>query len=132
MVGWFWIETYEAAIHVLWPHKEEKRVTSEHIAGYLNRTFGIDDYKGDGDFNGRCTEVVSASGLKGAHVITLAFWDGSPKCHGVLAHEVFHAVEQILSHRGVPMTNDTSEPWAYLLGSVHRQCLNMIMKKGRK
>lgn len=38
--------------------------------------------------------------------------------YGTLQHEIFHAVDQILRHIGINLTEDSDEAYAYLIGYI--------------
>lgn len=124
--GWFYDEVFGHLVHLIWPLRG-KRLTGEQLAGYLERTFGI-EYHNIGDRDGGCTEVVSLTGLKGAHVISLWNpWEGLPRHLDILAHEAFHCADQILADVRVPLVSGTdNETFAYLIGSIVRRCAQML------
>lgn len=58
----------------------------------------------------------------GGHIcIKIEKWPTTPENMGVLAHEIFHAVELIMDHIGMKLTSDTSEAFAYLVGYITKK-----------
>jgi hypothetical protein len=49
---------------------------------------------------------------------TSILWFAEPPDPSILAHELFHFVYWLLSDRGIPLTKDTNEVYAYLLESL--------------
>ena len=45
---------------------------------------------------------------------------------GELAHEALHAAVQILTRKGMKLTDESDEAYAYLTGSIVRRCLELI------
>ena len=119
-VAWFYDDLYQFNVHIIWP------VNHRDLCAYLKRCFGIIMEPSERTFNGKCSEVITAAGQTGIHVISLAEWANDPKWHGVVAHECFHATEQILDQRGLKHCDQTSEAWAYLLQSLVRRTLRCL------
>lgn len=46
--------------------------------------------------------------------------------YGVLQHEIFHAVDQILRYVGINLTNDSDEAYAYLIEYITREIYKKI------
>jgi len=116
-VGSFYEETWGQNVYLLSP------ATAEDLASFAKVEFGA-EYKGSEGFIGRCLHIPSSNG--GQIVIGLRQWDNGPVMLGTLTHECFHAVEYILSVRGMRHCNATSEAYAYLLGSLVRNCLRTL------
>jgi len=55
----------------------------------------------------------------------IMIFDMTPS-HNVLAHEIFHAVDCILSHRNVPLISGSEEAYAYLIGHITEVVYKMI------
>jgi hypothetical protein len=111
-------------LHLIWP------VTSQQEAAYISRAFSMKAEAHGNTPNGRCSQIFCEQGM--AYVISMADWDGSPKWHGVLAHELLHAVEMTFTERGLKHTSDTGEAWCYLMESLTRRCLTMLCESQRK
>ncbi len=127
--GWFFIETYKAVVQIVWPIKG-RRLTAAQVRAYIKRNFELDYENADSVSHcaGACIEIL---GPKGATLILLTqSWEGDADQLAVLAHECFHATDDILSKKGVHMVNNTNnEPHAYLLESIFRRCLEMLGTK---
>lgn len=46
--------------------------------------------------------------------------------HSAIPHEVFHVVASVLSSRGIPLTDETEEVYAYLTGFLNKQIYNRL------
>lgn len=82
-------------------------------------------YELDEDLKGQCLARVD----RGLHTVIIyirQWYRNSPACTATLAHEVFHAVEEVMDYYGVPHTDDSSEAWAYYLDFVLRRCLELL------
>lgn len=83
---------------------------------------------------GICHSSVAPDGIQ---VINIGFTEwviNSADYAGTLAHECFHATQYILEHRGVGLSDCTSETYAYLLDSLVRRgtcLLNKMLDKQR-
>lgn len=98
------------------------------LDAFIKREFGINEKTSDGDFLGRCVEIVD-DGEEIGNVIALARWRGTPRDHAILAHEALHAAHNVLSRRGVEFTEHTDETYCYLMDSLVRRCLEILTKK---
>lgn len=123
-VGWFFDPCWRANIHLIWP------ATPAIITAYLKRALGV-DYPERPPFAGKCVQVLAPDGRATVQVICLEKWDGSPKAHATLAHECFHAAEQVLDKRGLTHSDATSEPYAYLLDSFVWRSLEILNQPDR-
>lgn len=118
---YFYDETWRANIWLVWP------ATPATLKKWIEKQFKI-PYKNDKSFNGRCLEVVDAENVPLANVIALAGWDVNPKWISVLAHEALHCTDQVLSERGIRLTQDSDEAYTYFHESIMRRCLEFLMK----
>ena len=122
-VGGFYDETYRANVDIIWP------VRAVHIAGYVKRRTGITDYKLDDDFGAKTVECCNPEGGE-INIICLRTWSlNDPRDVAMLAHEVFHVAEHILSRRNITLTSGQTEPYAYLIESIMRRCLTLLDTK---
>jgi hypothetical protein len=120
--GWFRDEVYQANVYLLWPFGR-RFLPFRDTAGYFKRSHQFIPNNLDDTPDGRCISIPG----RGV-VIFLSRWRGTPEDHSTLSHEVFHAVSYILDPRGIPYCpGESNEPFAYLLDSLHRRCLQMIM-----
>lgn len=82
-------------------------------------------YELDEDLKGQCC-CLTDHGIYTVVIYIKHFPRNSPFWTASLAHEVFHAVENIMDYYGVPHTDDSSEAWAYYLDFVLRRCLELL------
>lgn len=69
------------------------------------------------------TAFIQGSGI----VLRLRDYPTDARQYGVLAHEVFHAVEYLFASVGLPHEAQTSsEAWAYMIGYIHQQIYNQL------
>jgi hypothetical protein len=118
--GWFYDETWRANIEIIWP------VTGAMVSKYLKARHGA-DYSVSNEFAAKCVELLDAQGAE-TNVICLQWWPAKPgpKHYAMLAHEVFHAADHVLSKRGVELGRYTTEPYAYFIESITRRCLTLL------
>lgn len=121
--GWFWCTSWRANVHIIWP------VDAKKITAYIKRTFDLDYVPSPGPFGGRCIEIHD-NGYD-AQVLCFMSWKGDDFDHGALAHEAMHATEHILTARGMKLTPDTTEAYAYLVQEIVDRSLQIINKKPR-
>ena len=81
------------------------------------------DYQAD-DYCGTCYQIKTKDGT--ADLISLGRWTGDAFDNGELAHEALHAAIQILGRKGMKLTDESDEAYAYLTGSIVRRCLELI------
>lgn len=119
--GWFYCELYGENIHLLW------NVTTEQLQKFLKRKF-------------KCNEKITLQEgktleMKGVNsrcqVIVLRYWRGESVSHNILAHEAFHCAEHILGAAGIKLTEDTVEAYAYMVGYIVDQCVQIITGRAR-
>lgn len=93
---------------------------------FLRRQFGIEERTKDSGFVGRFVEVLENNGDETGGVIALRRWKRDPYHISILVHECLHATHFFLDRRGLTMTDDTDEAYAYLLDSLTRRCLEVL------
>lgn len=62
----------------------------------------------------------------GISLIVFYKWENNASDYGTLVHEIFHAVDMTLRHRGITLSDDSDETYAYHLGYFTREFLNKI------
>lgn len=70
---------------------------------------------------GRCSQFVT-----GQVVIRLRRIPTTNIDYGCLQHEIYHAVNYIMSFIGVKYSEDSEECFAYLIGYITEQCYNKL------
>lgn len=65
---------------------------------------------------GYCSEIQTKNGL--VIVIVLETFDHSSESLGVLAHECFHATAFTMAHKGIKLSEETEEVYAYNIGML--------------
>lgn len=122
-VGWFYDPTYRANVELIWP------VTGDMVSAYVKKRCGI-DYPIDQAFGAKCVEVLTDNGDTHLNIVCLTEWNLKDASDvAMLAHEVFHCAEHILSRRGIDLVSKvTTEPYAYLIESIMRRCLYLLEK----
>lgn len=69
------------------------------------------------------TAFIQGSGI----VLRLREFPTNAKQLGVLAHEIFHAVEYLFESVSLPHNAQTSsEAWAYMIGYIHQEIHNQL------
>lgn len=122
--GTFYDETYGVTVKIFCP------ASNDTIRKYLKEHYNTDE-NDDSPFSGKCVEIDSDDG----HCESLIFlkeWELSPFWVSVLAHECFHATEQILRARDIKHSEKTSEAWAYLHDSIIRRSMKILGAKSKK
>lgn len=92
---------WEYTLHVLWP------VTPDRIVAYANRIGG--DFTAQGPFQGVFFELE--------HDVVIGFTSRRPPAN-IIVHEVVHAVRAMLISRGIELSRETDEVYAYLIGHL--------------
>lgn len=93
---------------------------------FLRHKFGVEEKTPASGFVGRFVEVLDKHGDETGGVIALRRWKRDPYHISILVHEVLHATHYFLDRRGLTMTDDTDEAYAYLLDSLTRRCLEVL------
>jgi hypothetical protein len=75
-----------------------------------------------------CFQRVEVEGLY-YDSIWLRRFDGGAQDVGVLTHEVYHYVCDVLSAKGIRRTRSTEEAYAYMLGFVMAQAVRKLTKE---
>lgn len=125
--GQFREETYYADVHILWP-EGESRLTTDKVRDYIKLWCTVDVTPSEDSWG----ELLAGwMDDRSAYVIVLYEpWTATPMCISTLVHEVFHCADQILTSRGVFQIPGTdNEPYAYLIDSLFRRCLEIINQK---
>lgn len=113
-------ECWAIDLWLIWP------AGSADVNHFLRCEFGIEEKTKDSAFVGRFVEVLESNGDEHGGVIALRQWKRNPYYISVLVHECLHATHWFLNRRGLTMTDDTDEAYAYLLDSLTRRCLEVL------
>lgn len=62
----------------------------------------------------------------GSIIIRLIDFDFDSLSYGVLAHEIFHAADILLEHKGLILTEGSEEAYAYLIGYITKEFYDFI------
>lgn len=54
----------------------------------------------------------------GQTIIRMKSMPEKAKDHGIIAHEIFHAVEFLFRYVNIPLTDSSNEAYAYLIGFI--------------
>ena len=122
--GWFYSPTWKAGINVLWD------VSMDDLAAFIKRNYGR-DYNKERVAAGRCIQISNEEGQTVAIIIVVFKWRGAAQDYAVLAHEAFHAAENILQDHGIRHCDETSEVYAYLVQEIVDRSLQIITGKIR-
>lgn len=113
-------ETWYFNVHLVWP------VTSIQFRDYVRRALKNPDYKDPGSFTAMChTEGEDV-------VVGFKQWVGSNEDLGTLVHELWHATFHVLVSRGVQISEENEEPFAYLQNSLFDKCIAMLPRQKRR
>lgn len=116
--GFFTDHTYAFQVHLIWG------VTHKQWGQFVRKYFGDEREDRADDWAGRCEEYTK--GQSEVQVVALKRWTGSAYDHSVLVHECMHLVHNVLSSRGLKLTDDGVEAYCYLLDSIYARCLAEI------
>lgn len=64
----------------------------------------------------------------GTAVIRLRSWAATPRAFGILAHELFHAVEMLFDFLKMRLSDDSAEAYAYAIGHVTEKVIAELAK----
>src|SRR4029078_10279245 len=109
--------TYD--IHVDVCITDDKQRALKYIKKKLNKSFHESDF-GRGNF------FFSGS----SSVIWVPRIPKTPREHGTVGHEIFHAVYHILSWASVNLSESSEEAFCHLIGHMTTQFYNKIKKNG--
>lgn len=113
-------DTWYFHTHLVWP------VTPIQFRDYVRRAMKNPDYEDPGSFTAMCHSEQQDI------VIGFKYWTGSDHDLGTLVHETFHAAYNVLTNRGVVLTEENEEPFAYLQNSLFDRSLALLPRKRRK
>lgn len=124
---YFYDECWRANIWLVW------NVSGKELSAWTKKQFGL-DYPIQPNFHGKCLEILDKDDVAQSNVIVLSKWEATPLWISVLAHEALHAVDHVLSDRGIKLTRESHEAYTYFHEAIMRRCLNALMpsKKKRK
>lgn len=107
-------ETWDFTFHVL------VGVTAGQTKAYVDKTLDCDSIESDSFYG------VTFTALNHAVIAFSGPFRKTPEGISVLAHEIFHAATQLLVLRDLSLNEETQEPFAYLMGSLMRRCLERL------
>ena len=113
-VGEFNDPCWQVSITLIWP------VDAAKANHYIHRKIGPTKHAVGDDM------AAWTWDLNGNIVIGLSDWAATSLWMSNLAHESVHAADYILASRGMQLTSETSEAYAYLAGSIVRRSLDLI------
>lgn len=64
--------------------------------------------------------------IYGVSIIYFFHWEGKANDYGVLQHEIFHSVDNMLRYRDINLSDDSDEVFAYCIGHLTRELYNKI------
>tara|TARA_R110000868_G_scaffold341345_1_gene602196 strand:- start:138 stop:506 length:369 start_codon:yes stop_codon:yes gene_type:complete len=95
--------------------------TETEVVKYLKKRFILDDEEISYiDFNNKGGRAVQFK--NGAMLL----WVKDKYAVPVIGHEIFHITEFVMSKVDIPLNNDTSEAYAYLIEHLWKQILKAI------
>jgi hypothetical protein len=98
--------------------------TDQQLKRFLER-YGV-KYEKELTLQNKCTLARTVMGKDGATVIRMRTIPKHPVDKGVLAHEIFHAIEFLMHKVGIPLSKKSSEAYAYLIGYVTEEIYKRI------
>lgn len=113
-------DTWYFHTHLIWP------VTPIQFRDYVRRTLKNVDYEDPGEFTAMCHSEQQDI------VIGFKHWTGHDHDLGNLVHELFHATFNVLVSRGVQISQENEEPFAYLQNSMFDRSVALLPKRRRK
>lgn len=99
--------------------------TPAHFAWFMHKRYDK-SYECDNDLKGQCISRTDAARQYTVIIYIRQWYRNSPFCIATLAHEAFHAVEDVMDYHGLPHNEGSSEAWAYYLDFVLRRCLELL------
>lgn len=99
--------------------------TPAHFAWFMHKHYD-ESYERDDDLKGQCVSLRDSAGIYTVIIYVRQWRNNSPFCVATLAHEVFHAVEDVMDYHGLPHCSGSSEAWAYYFDFVLRRCLELL------
>lgn len=116
---------YNFTVHLLWESD------GPQSAAYMRTNFPeveVDKTDEDDEWGGRhmMLEFSRAGKNHEIHLVMLREFQGTIEDISVLAHELLHATHDVLYSRGLRLTDDTVEAFAYLHDSLVRRCLEAL------
>lgn len=121
--GYFYSTSWKAGVYVVF------NTDQLGVKRFFKHQFDMDyEMKPCG---GRCVEVLNKEKEEVGNVIILPEWDGGPKSHSILAHEALHATYNILAGRGMRLSVESEEAYAYLIQEIVDRSLQIITGKIR-
>ena len=67
----------------------------------------------------------------GLILIRLYFHPRNAFGYSVLSHEIFHAIEYLMGHAGIPHCRKTSEAWAYAVSDISKKLFGEVLRKSK-
>ncbi len=65
----------------------------------------------------------------GIAVIVFYRWNNDASDYGVLSHEIFHVIDMNLRSKGITLSDDSDEVYAYHMGYFTREIYHLLWKK---
>lgn len=123
--GYFHDTIYRAHFHVIWD------VGTEQLQKYCSKNL-----RAEGEFEMDDADAMTITFQDNEGTEVLMAFDNtkmSPSFCDTLAHECFHAASFVLDSRGVKLSAESNEAYAYFLGSLVSRSLELINKtRGKK
>jgi hypothetical protein len=97
--------------------------------GYLKRNFGYNSQ--DELSDGKYFHLYS-KGYPDKYIIWVSKFEGTIYDYGVLSHEVFHCVYDILNELGFRLSDDSVEAYCYYYQRILQECLFGALEYSKK
>ena len=115
------VDIYQTELHLLWGEDLDSRVPK-----YLE-SLGLKPRRFPRGAAGACYKVEQTAEGSWVCVVGICDWDRSSTAIALLTHELFHAVEEMMSHIGAKHCAKSSEHWAYLLQDLTERALDDML-----
>lgn len=66
------------------------------------------------------------------HVLWIKYWPEKISDYGTLVHELFHIVDVSLRGKGITLSDDSDEAYAYFMGWIYQDFLAKLYSKKKK
>jgi hypothetical protein len=116
---------YRTWVDIIWP------VNNTNVMSWCSKNYNC-DIVDPGDFGGLHLSFDQASNRRNIQLIALnTFKQNDKEDMDSLCHEAFHATISIMNDRGIPLSKDSNEAYAYLIGNIVRHSLAAMDTKRR-
>ena len=118
--AWWYCDIYRTWIDLIWP------VDNTKVLAWCKSKYNC-EIEDPGQFGGLHLSFEDSAKRHDIQLIALNTFDKNDNEDlDSLCHEAFHAVRSIMDDRGIPLSKESNEAYAYLIGNIVRKSLEAL------